>query len=296
MKKHTEKQPIDDLFARKLGDMSITPGPKSWDELQNRMGREQNPRIVPVWYRYAAAAACLVLVGGIGWKVYQTSESAKPTTAVLANAGNDSNKAGSRKAEAGRIENLTTADTVRQQMAQVATEVPASAPENIGTIQKVKARQQQEKIPVDAPGPSPVTSQTPEEERMVARIPAPTEKLPVAPIEAPKPVVAESLKPGLREEPSERKLVVMINTPVLATSKASEVAGAIGVESVNKPETIEEEGLSKASKLFKKLKRIKNGEALAYKGETGDEEDSGLISRLYGNVRQSLETKKDSKQ
>lgn len=299
MKKHTEKQPIDDLFARKLGDMSITPGAKSWDELQHRLGNDRTARIVPVWYRYAAAAACVVLAGGIGWKLYPTNETGKPAVAVITEKAN----------ETGITSKPRTATSL-----PAPDKMPLAV--NTGTTLAENESGRQAKKVADKAGtsteisrqgvimpqpevtgiPQPVKGPVPEENKAVAKVSIPVEKLPAAVPETVKPMTVESLKPGITEESVERKLVVVINTPVQTIPKAGEAGGIIQREALSQQENAEDEGLSKASKLFKKLKRIKSGEALAYKGEAGDEEDAGLISRLYGNVRQSLETKKASKQ
>src|ERR671932_476780 len=41
MKDHSEKQPIDDLFARKLGDMSLKPSADGFERLQARMNQNK---------------------------------------------------------------------------------------------------------------------------------------------------------------------------------------------------------------------------------------------------------------
>ncbi len=295
MKKHTEKQPIDDLFARKLGDMSITPSAKSWDELQNRMGKGPTARIVPVWYRYAAAAACVVLVGGIGWKFYQSAEPGKPATATIARvetkpAERNIKQQGELKVDQERVLGGSAQSTEPVTAGKDNPVIPDTDPGMLAKTEKLPVR-----VNPVSPRPADVTVSAPVEDRTVAQISAPAEKMPVVTNEDIKPLAAGTGKAAFKEDPVERKLVVVINTPAEVTAKAGELAGISPQGTVTQTQGGEDEGISKAGKLFKKLKRIKNGEALAYKDDVADEEESGLISRLYGNVRQSLETKKVSK-
>ena len=67
MKKRTVKPPVDDLFARKLENMSLPPNPDGFARLQARMGRTE-PSVQYVFWRnptnqrYMAVAACLLMV------------------------------------------------------------------------------------------------------------------------------------------------------------------------------------------------------------------------------------------
>ncbi len=62
-----KKQPIDDLFARKLRDLNVPVGPAVYGRLQSRLGATATPARRAVWW-YVAAAACFVLMlGGVYW-------------------------------------------------------------------------------------------------------------------------------------------------------------------------------------------------------------------------------------
>ncbi len=65
-----ERQPIDDLFARRLHNAEVQPDNTTWAILQNRHGIEQAR---PLW-RYAAVAASLLLVGTFSWWISQNRE------------------------------------------------------------------------------------------------------------------------------------------------------------------------------------------------------------------------------
>lgn len=68
MDKQNEHQPLDDLFRRKLSKATVQPGTESWTRLQGRLtgqplpaAAQPNRRIGAVWYWSASAAACLLL-------------------------------------------------------------------------------------------------------------------------------------------------------------------------------------------------------------------------------------------
>ncbi len=71
----SSRSPVDELFARRLGQHSVVPDKAGWKNLQARMAAgSQKPRVVAFWqsptvYRYAAAAclAALLLTGSWLW-------------------------------------------------------------------------------------------------------------------------------------------------------------------------------------------------------------------------------------
>lgn len=58
-----ERQPIDDLFSRKLQNAEVRPGGDAWARLQAKQGVS---RATPLW-RYMAVAASLLSVSLFGW-------------------------------------------------------------------------------------------------------------------------------------------------------------------------------------------------------------------------------------
>ncbi len=68
------KSPVDDLFARRLQQHSVTPDPAGWQRLQDRIAAKQTGPVAlafwqrPVVMRYAAAACVVaVLLLGVWW-------------------------------------------------------------------------------------------------------------------------------------------------------------------------------------------------------------------------------------
>jgi len=89
MKKHTEKPLIDELFARKLGNTSLTPSSDGFARLQARMGQHKPESRMMFWrnpamQRYMAAAACLLLVCLFGWLYWPSTGATKQGQSQLA--------------------------------------------------------------------------------------------------------------------------------------------------------------------------------------------------------------------
>ena len=64
--------PVDDLFARRLGQHSVVPDKAVWGRLQSKMAGKQEVRVLAFWqnpvlHRYAAAACVSALLLAGGW-------------------------------------------------------------------------------------------------------------------------------------------------------------------------------------------------------------------------------------
>jgi hypothetical protein len=62
-----EKQPVDDLFARRLQNINIEPGPDAWEALEKRLPMQSTRSL---WIRYRpllAIAASVLLVVWLSW-------------------------------------------------------------------------------------------------------------------------------------------------------------------------------------------------------------------------------------
>ncbi len=77
-----EKQPIDDLFARKLRDAEAPVGPDIFDQLQKRMSTKPLPtrRLVVAWWHVVSAACVLVAF----WFMYITNSTPVKVNAPVA--------------------------------------------------------------------------------------------------------------------------------------------------------------------------------------------------------------------
>lgn len=291
MKKHTEKQPIDDLFARKLGNMSLQPGADAWETLQERMGSKPTRRLIPVWYRYAATAACVVVVSTIGWLSWPQIEVENVDNARIALVTTKARKADQRKPITREVEKEALPEDTKQ--------LATSASGKDGYIVNVLAKNQH----LDKSISTKVKEQVKTHPDKLLLAENQTQRS----IEQAESVIAEANQPvEIKTEPTgqtenkksaERTLIVSIATPTvaLAANQPVEQKNQSLMSALDTDERVEKP--TKASRFFRKLKQLKNGnEALAYSTNQNDEdEESGLISRLYGNVKHSIDSKKAEK-
>lgn len=308
MKKHTEKPPIDELFARRLGNMSITPSPDGFERLQARMGKAKpEAKIVfwqnPVMQRYMAAAACLVLVSLFGWLYWPSGNGADSTQTQIATnqrvpSGSPSEKTVPvvtdqqpqtnetlAKGTDARVLDTTPAD-------QVAT-VNTSPGQTLPTMNPQKRSEEQTK-PTERPAidAMPTVAQTkPMETKVQPEIVAP-----VAPVNSPKAVTEQladskpSTKPALAQE---RVLEVTIAEPEALVAARQVAKTAVEAKAIA-AQTDKPEKETKAGNLWQQVKRIKSGEVFARQDKFGDDE-GGLLGRAYSGLKHSLEKDKSEK-
>ncbi|QIP17586.1 hypothetical protein G8759_35560 [Spirosoma aureum] len=311
MKKHTEKPPIDDLFARKLGNMSLSPGSDGFARLQARLGQQKPEAKVVFWrnpavYGYTAAAACLLLVCLFGWLYWPSGNATKVGGAEVAtnkpvkerkNRQSMPVKAGhSEKAMPNAtVEEPSTIDKVSQstdtEQHFAAHSVKSSSVEKAQSSRKVMSDKVDAEIAKTATNESvlaqvkPVDNKAKEENVTISSVAS------AQPTLTDQPVIA-----AVKTVPtSERGLVVTIAEPEAlvaareaAKSAIEEKAKAV-VATNDKPEKE-----NKAGHLWQQVKRFKQGEVFA-RGDNGDNE-SGLLGRAYSGLKHSIEKDKSAKQ
>jgi hypothetical protein len=309
MKKHTEKPPIDDLFARKLGNMSLSPGSDGFARLQARMGQKKPEAKVVFWrnpaiYGYTAAAACLLLVCLFGWLYWPSGNATKVGgDEVATNKPVKERKHGqSMPIKADHSEKTMPNTTVEEPSVIDKTSQPADTEQLVAThltkgnstgkdqsSRKVKS----DKVDVEI-------AKTGTDESVLAQIKpvdnkAKEENTTISPVASAQltdqPVIA-----AVKSVPtSERGLVVTIAEPeaLVAAREAAKSAVEEKAKSVvaatDKPEKE-----NKAGHLWQQVKRFKQGEVFA-RGDNSDNE-SGLLGRAYSGLKHSIEKDKSAKQ
>lgn len=310
MKDHSEKQPIDDLFARKLGDMSLKPSSDGFERLQARMNQNKSEvRVVfwrnPVVQRYMAIAACLLLVCLFGW-LYQTKNVGEEIGDRVASNQTRQSKAKQQDSkgqiyskpiedgtsEQGDIKSVTPA-TVEEKLNQ--EELAYSTGRNaIGKSpsKTLPVNNQPEKKPAlgtDEAIEKAVLAQTkPTDNLLKTEAPAVANTIPATPVER---LADNTTKPAI---PSERVLVVTIGEPeslVAARQVVKEAALEKSVAAANdKPES---EG--KSGGLWQQVKRIKQGEIFARRDNNSSDDERGLLGRAYNGLKHNLDKDKSVK-
>ncbi|MBD2754671.1 hypothetical protein [Spirosoma validum] len=314
MKKHTEKQPIDNLFARKLSNMSLPPNADGFERLQARMGQNKpEARIVfwrnPVVQRYMAAAACLVLLCSLGWLYWPSGAPVASNESQVAVNQNvpvrpekavvkQSNPSASTLTPATGIAPSSKLTIDQQQLAKVEK---ASG----RTTGKVRSSAQ----PVNEKNVIPQAEMSVRSESVLAQT-APTEHKAkpesaaasttpnnVAPVSQPtlEQVTVADNKPVVKSNPpAERVLVVTIEEPAALVAARQAAKTAVDEKSMvaatDKPEKETKEG-----GLWKQVKRFKQGELFA-RGDNANNDDRGLLSRAYDGLKHSLDKDKPAKQ
>lgn len=282
MRKHTEKPPIDDLFARKLGNMSLAPGNDAWEALQERLGQKKQ-RVVfwrnPVLYRYAAAAACLILVALFGWLYWPAGTGTQINNQqVAANAQKPVQPTNTQKSERNEQpeQNLPPTHTGGQ------TEQPV---EQLANVRKPGRSTDVSK----KSGSSNENDNLEKIQRSEEPVIAKSEPVKV-PTEQPATVSNEPVVATAKPAPTaERVLVVTIAEPdalIAARQAAQETEEKVVVMN---PEETKRKGFKK---LLDQIQRVKQGEVAVAKDEN---EQGTLLGWAYRGIKQSFEKDKSDK-
>ncbi|GAB4025964.1 hypothetical protein [Spirosoma koreense] len=305
MEKNTEKQPIDDLFARKLSNMSLSPSADGFERLQARMGQQKpEARIVfwrnPALQRYMAAAACLLLVCLFGWLYWPSTQNPVSEGAKLAtNRTNYKPMNGPKEKKADQVTEkaysevpaLVPADVIQsEQLAQAnkASEKivqPTRASEQSADFHKHAHHQ-----PDHAANTSVLAQTKPTEAEIGQSTPLAAEAKPatVATLQ-----VADNMPTTKSNPPAERVLVVTIEEPATLVAARQVAKEAVEEKTLavanDKPEKEVKAGL------WQQVKRFKQGDIFARRDNAAND-DQGLLGRAYNGLKHSLEKDKSSKQ
>ena len=301
MKKQAENDPLDDLFARKLGNMSLEPSASGFERLQARMGHQNTVSRVVFWrnqtlQRYMVAAACLLLVCLIGW-FYQSSNSP------------------SKKGGAELIADKSEHRLHRKAESRINKTAPEVAPAEVSNSELVQSQLATTNKPADVDLPHIRRSQLPNQPAKESRklMPGPTEEQPVlaqvptgsnvvkpaSPIESiairTSSVTPERLTGNyVKQAPlAERVLVVTIAEPE-ALAEARQIAKTAYPEKSVVSTDTKPEKETKAGGLWQQVKRIKQGDVFARR-DAPNGEDQGLIGRAYSGLKQSFDKDKSDK-
>lgn len=301
MKKHTEKQPIDDLFARKLGTASLRPSPDGFERLQARIKLNRPQARVVFWrdptvQRYAALAACLLLVAGFGWLYWPKANDGQPSESSMA-----ANRPAPAKPRSDQLLAPQTPTTTLPEL--IVAEAPVRDQQPIAS--PVTARNEQRLARIDRSTDN-VTKKRSQElgdlaNQTIATVAKPAADEPVQPASQlnsntpnlPTPAKAAVASAPTRNAPAERVLVVTIAEPAaLATVRQAAQAAVDEQPATAAAEKTQKE--TRVASLWQQVKRVKQGDVFARRTDNGDE--GGLLSRAYNGLKQSFDKEKSAKQ
>ncbi|WP_080053945.1 hypothetical protein [Spirosoma aerolatum] len=312
MKNQSEKQPIDDLFARKLGNMSLPPSADGFERLQARMGkRTPEARVVfwqnPTIQRYMAAAACLVLVSLFGWLYWPTgTQSTGGESQVATNRPRKQTAHQEVSPKPGITENTEEGQSTSSEAETTESGLPTQEGQ-VALVEKPAVQVKQADRPVQQPvnGYKPNTKFTPStaQEPVLAQnkpVETPTKQDVNTTPSIEKPTGSEQVadvKPTTKPTaPAERVLVVTIAEPE-ALVAARQAAKASVEEKATVASSEKQEKDPKATGLWQQVKRFKEGELFARRdNDNSSSEDRGLLGRAYSGLKHSLDKDKSSKQ
>ncbi len=276
-----EKNPLDELFARKLGKLERPPSPDSFARLQQRMqsGQEQ-PRMV-MWRNptlQIAVAACVAVAFLMGW-LYTGDKSGSLVTG-------SGQAVAIQKQQPEKAANYENKGLAENATVDKATQV-AQAANTITSEQGRSGKPTQPKT--DAVEPS-VNKQL-----IAGKVASPKETQP----EMTTPVVAKSATEAVATtkatstapvKPAERVLVVTIEEPEALVAARQTAASVVN----NMPVLAASSSKEAKATFWQQVKRLKQDDDVARKEDHTDE--SGLLSRAYKGIKQRLEKDKQTKQ
>ncbi|MFD2572271.1 hypothetical protein ACFSUS_16640 [Spirosoma soli] len=302
MKKHTEKRPIDDLFAKRLSNMSLPPSSDGFERLQARMGqRKPEAKVIlwrnPVVQKYTAAA-CVVLVCGLGWQYWPSGSKV---------SSGQQSVAYSKKMEP-KVQRSTEGENISGQTLSNTEATPSVQNEATPGAEDIKADQEklaQSHIAQHQRTKQPNTLEQSKKGAIMTSVNEPAQKRILEEVKTQVEVVAantapESVTPAAEQianntqKPAERILVVTIPEPeaLVAARQAAKASITDQKPVLVVADKLEKE--TKAATLWQQVKRIKQGDVLARR-DNNDEERS-LLGRAYNGIKHNLDKDKSAKQ
>lgn len=296
MKKRTEKQPVDELFARKLKHMSLPPGSDGLARLQARLdqGRPETRVVVfwrnPVMQRFMAVAACLVLVGLFGWLYKDRMGTFAPKTTTV--AVNKPPVSSPQRYPAQRSTAGSEPQPVESQLAEEKhTGGLASKPAATEVIVTERSRPDRTSRQLASTNRNTGTTRASVQEATTESAAKPVEQVAARPSAAvTSPVEDTQIVAVNKPAPvAERVLIVTIAEPkALTTARMAAAANSLGEV------TEKAAGETKAATIWQQVKRMKQGDVFARKEASDD--DRSLLSRAYTGLKQTIDRDKPAKQ
>ena len=276
-----EKNPLDELFARKLGKLERPPSSDSFARLQQRMqGGQEQPRMI-VWRNptlQMAAAACVAIAFLIGWH-YTGNGSGSIVT------GSEQSVAIQKKQPEKPVE-YNSKGTAEKETVDKAPQVAQST--NTVTTERSRSTKSTQSA-------TNVVKLSVNKQLMAGKVSVPNEtqsELTTSTVVKPatEAVVTTKATPTAPMKPAERVLVVTIEEPEALVAARQTAASVVN----NMPVLAASSSKEGKATFWQQVKRLKQDDDVARKEGATDE--SGLLSRAYKGIKQRLEKDKQAKQ
>jgi len=92
-----DKKNIDRIFQEKFKDYEVFPETHVWKGIEQELVKKRKRRIVPLWLRFAGAAAILIAIISIGSRFYNTNDTKNNLPNTISNIDNSEEKKDSKK-------------------------------------------------------------------------------------------------------------------------------------------------------------------------------------------------------
>jgi membrane-associated HD superfamily phosphohydrolase len=291
MNEPIKKQPVDELFARKLAGLSMPPDERGFARLQTRMTKQKQPEKVVFWrtptfQRSVAAAACILLVATLGWYTQSTNQDKLATVNTQNTVARHS-----PPVSLGEQRKEETSEAVAQQTVPDAELVkPRSEPQQEVGVPVITQERHVEAIAMTKPKINKTQAGLAKEKSVLAsEVIEPKSKEQVASV-ASTPVKDNITPMPMASAP--RTLVVTIAEPdVLVAAKQTAQEADQKVVAVNN--NTNETG---AGKLWRKIQKIRTGEAAVANAAVADDDEKGLLDRAYSEIKHSFQKNKPARQ
>lgn len=272
-----EKQPIDDLFARKLRDAEVPVGSDGFSQLQMRMKPKTHlvRRSATIWWQLASAA-CLVVAFGLLYRASKTEPVISQPVAIT--------KKGPAKELPLNLELTNPLTNVPERGLQRGRLIDSRAAQDEQTAQVVTYPVQKRATLINQPPAKPLT-QAIEPAEQVARA-KPHKEIQQLPNT---PTITSTIAPIIRVAQSTERPKQLSERTVILTIEESETADT-QIASVNTSPTPDPQlHQNSLSGLFGKIKQLKNGEVLAKAAPTANQNvPRNRFGRIFTEVKESL--------
>lgn len=270
-----DKSPVDDLFARRLGQHSVAPDKAGWERLQAKMAGKKEARVLVFWqnptvYRYAAAACVSALLLAGGWLLLRSADGVKTSQNQIATTktGQKTREINATKNGRDNTGNRVADQQIMQQSVnqQLVVDKPATAfiPKLTEKMVAQTKRGVNQAIHVTKPvdqGSDDLVIQTE------------TTPISISPITVPAKPVAEQI------------LIVTIAEPD-ALIEARQAAN--WSESAEKTLVVDVSPKpTKGRRILQQVVRVRNGEGVELAGDA----DQGLLSRAFQTIKNKVNNK-----
>ena len=86
-----DKKNIDRLFQEKFKDYEVFPEPIVWKNIEKQLRNQKKRRIIPLWLRFAGAAAVLLMLVSTGFWLFDQDNNLEdiPNEIIISNTDND---------------------------------------------------------------------------------------------------------------------------------------------------------------------------------------------------------------